>query len=326
MTPLPSGAPPGATRPGLGEDLVLDELFDVTLYRRLALITRGNTRRLLETLIPTEQRHYEFWKEFFGLPIERLDWARRAKLRLLLAVCRLFGDPAVQLVLESIEIYGTRKYLEIWEQYRGTELSRVLKGIMEDELQHEDDVVSSLIERRIDAGKVRNLFLGMNDGLVETLGAVNGFFAAFSSLSSVLMAGLLTSVAGAVSMGAGAFVATSSEGEVEDADRRKKSFLQGSDPAAPPAARPLSTGVLVGLSYLLGALVPLLPVLAGAKSVAISLVMGGGALVAVSFSVALLSGMNIRRRIAQNVSLLGGALFVTYLVGLVIRRIWGLRA
>ena len=34
-------------------------------------------------------------------------------------------------------------------------------------------------ERRINPERVRNIFLGLNDGLVEILGAVTGFFGAF---------------------------------------------------------------------------------------------------------------------------------------------------
>jgi hypothetical protein len=32
--------------------------------------------------------------------------------------CRLFGDPAIHLILEAIEVYGIRKYLSIWNGIR----------------------------------------------------------------------------------------------------------------------------------------------------------------------------------------------------------------
>ena len=40
-------------------------------------------------------------------------------------------------------------------------------------------LVTALTERKINAEKIRNIFLGLNDGLVEILGAVSGFFGAF---------------------------------------------------------------------------------------------------------------------------------------------------
>jgi hypothetical protein len=68
-------------------------------------------------LIPIEAHHFNFWQEFFGLHIERLDLARRLKLQLILLVCRVFGAPAIHLVLEAIEVYGVRKYLRVWSTY-----------------------------------------------------------------------------------------------------------------------------------------------------------------------------------------------------------------
>jgi VIT1/CCC1 family predicted Fe2+/Mn2+ transporter len=44
-----------------------------------------------------------------------------------------------------------------------------------DEFKHEDVLVTALTERKINAEKIRNIFLGLNEGLVEILGAVSGF-------------------------------------------------------------------------------------------------------------------------------------------------------
>ena len=76
-----------------------------------------------------------------------------------------------------------------------------------DEMKHEDVLVTNLTERKINAEQIRNIFLGLNDGLVEILGAVSGFFGAFNNPATVLMAASTTAVAGALSMGAGAFLA-----------------------------------------------------------------------------------------------------------------------
>src|SRR5689334_14527806 len=105
---------------GIGRDLVLDELFDLTFYQALHKRSQGPTRQTLEELIATESRHWKFWQDFFGRRAERLDPARRVKLGVLLALCRLFGETAVHLSLEAIEIYGVRKYLQLWETYKDT--------------------------------------------------------------------------------------------------------------------------------------------------------------------------------------------------------------
>src|SRR5438093_13387419 len=119
----------------------------------------------------------------------------------------------MHLVLEAIEVYGVRKYLRVWSAYGHGPLGAAVRNILEDEFKHEDAVVTGDAERKLNPARVRDIFLGLNDGLVEILGAVSGFFAAFGNSLAVLAAGLTVAVAGALSMAAGAWVATSSEAE-----------------------------------------------------------------------------------------------------------------
>src|SRR5207237_5159558 len=81
---------PITTDPKLARQLVLDELFDLSLYQSLRNVAGGELRAILDQLIPIEQRHFAFWQDFFDLHVEALDPARRLKLVLLVAICRLF--------------------------------------------------------------------------------------------------------------------------------------------------------------------------------------------------------------------------------------------
>lgn len=251
----------------LGRQLVLDELFDLTLYRSLLRVAPPDLRPILEELIPIETRHYGFWQEFFGLKITTLDLPRRAKLALLVGLARLLGAPGIHLILEAIEVYGVRKYLAVWRQYEGGPLGAAVRGILEDEFKHEDAVVMAQSERQMNPQRVRDIFLGLNDGLVEILGAVSGFFGAFASATTVLIAGMMVGVAGALSMGAGAYLAGSSEAEVRDTEMGRRRFLGEPESSEGGADTPLVSGVRVGVSYVVGAVVPILPVLLDRKSV-----------------------------------------------------------
>jgi VIT1/CCC1 family predicted Fe2+/Mn2+ transporter len=310
--------------PRLARALVLDELFDLSLYRALHRRTTGALQRMLGDLIPIETRHFEFWRKFFGLPLERLDAGRRVKLALILFLCRLFGDAAVHLVLEAIEIYGVRKYLRVWETYRGQPLGEAVREILGDELGHEDRVVTESIERRIDPERVRDVFLGFNDGLVEILGAVSGFFAAFHDMASILVAGSTVAVAGAFSMAAGAFAAGSSEREVSRIEAGKRAFFGESGDTTQADRSPLRSGAVVGVSYLVGAAVPVLPVLIGATTLWASVVAGAVATVFVSTVLAFLSGMDVGRRLALNAGIIAAAVAITYLIGLATTRLFGI--
>jgi vacuolar iron transporter family protein len=307
----------------LGRRLVLDEIFDLSLYRELHAIAPSDLRRVLEALIPVETRHVAFWQKFFGLEhVTRLDAGRRIRLALIVAACRLFGGSAIHIVLEAIEVHGVKKYLDVWKRYGDGPLGAAVREVLEDEFKHEDEVVSGEAERRINPEKVRNVFLGLNDGLVEILGAVSGFFAAFESSVAVITAGFTVGVAGALSMAAGAYIGAGSEAELRETEDARKRFL-GETVTSEVAESPLASAAVVGIGYFIGAAVPVLPVVFGARTVWPTVLTGGTMIVLVSAIVAFISGMDVRRRILLNVVITGLAVVVTYTLGLLTKRLLG---
>jgi len=307
----------------LGRRLVLDEIFDLSLYRALHARAPEGLRRTLEALIPIEARHVAFWQKFFGLEdVTRLSLGRRLRLAVIVAACRLFGATAIHIVLEAIEVHGVKKYLDVWQRYGDGPLGSAVREVLEDEFKHEDAVVTGEAEHRISPEKVRNVFLGLNDGLVEILGAVSGFFAAFSSTTAVMTAGFTVGVAGALSMAAGAYIGAGSEAELRETEDARLRF-RGEPVSREPGERALVSAAVVGIGYFIGAVVPILPVLFGARTVWPTIVTGGAMIVAVSAIVAFISGMNVRRRIARNVVITGLAVVVTYVLGLLTKRLLG---
>ena len=303
------------TRTGLDEDLgqrlVLDEIFDLSLYRALQRIAPSDLRRVLDALIPVETRHVAFWQQFFGLEhVTRLDAFRRLKLAVIVAVCRMFRGAAIHVVLEAIEVHGVKKYLDVWTRYGEGPLGAAVRE------------VQKLLAKNPYGNTVRNVFLGLNDGLVEILGAVSGFFAAFNRPVAVVAASFTVGVAGALSMAAGAYIGAGSEAELRETEDARRRFL-GETVASAAAESPPMSAAIVGLGYLVGALVPVMPVLFGARTVWPTVLTGGAMIVAVSAIVAFISGMNVRRRITLNVIITGVAVMVTYALGLLTKRLLG---
>jgi VIT1/CCC1 family predicted Fe2+/Mn2+ transporter len=309
--------------PALARTLILDELFDLSLYKALRGITDSESRKTLDELIVVETEHLAFWQQFFNSRLTTLDFGRRLKLRVFVLLCRLFGSTAVHLVLEAIEVYGVRKYLSLWKSYKDQPLGDALKDILLDEFKHEDLLVTRLTERKINPEKIRNIFLGLNDGLVEILGAVSGFFGAFGDAVTVLIAASTTAVAGSLSMAAGAFAALNSEKEVKATESDKKQFLGEETGSSEMEEQPLTSALFVGGAYIVGAMVPVLPVLFGAKDALASLLTAGSMIVLVSTLLAFLSGMDIKRRIAMNLVIITIAVAVTYALGTLARTLWG---
>lgn len=308
----------------LAKTLVLDELFDLSLYKALRPVTHPDVHHTLDELIAVETGHLAFWKQFFGLALDELNLGRRLKLSLIMFVCKLFGSTAVHLVLEAIEVHGVRKYLALWREYQGQPLGEALNGILMDEFKHEDALVTALTERRINAEKIRNIFLGLNDGLVEILGAVSGFFGAFGEATMVLVAASTTAIAGALSMAAGAFLALNSEKEVKTTEIAKKIFLGEASEVVPMEESPIRSALVVGAAYLAGAVVPVLPVVFGATNALFSVLTAGLMVIVVSTILSFLSGMDINRRILLNLAIIAIAVSITYGIGVFAKHFWGI--
>lgn len=304
----------------LARQLVLDELFDLTLYRRLESHTTGALNQLLHTLVAVEAGHLKFWQEFFHDHTNRLTVGQNIKMIALVSAAIVFGDRGISLILESIEVNGIRKYLAVWDYYQDTPLGPATKKILEDELQHEDSIVAATLERRISGERIRNIFLGFNDGLVEILGSVSGFFAVFASSTSVIAAALTVSVAGAISMAAGVYVAGGSEKDVVATERRRSQFL-GNKVSMKDDESPFMGGLIVGVSYFIGSLVPIIPVAFGAENVVLSAVISFVMIALVSLVLSFLSGMDIRRRIVINIVVIAIAVAATAVIG-TIARVW----
>ena len=298
----------------IGHELILDEIFDLTLYEKLRRRAQGELAVMLDTLIATERKHVSFWYDFFQSPPLSLNQTRRIKQWCIVLLVTLSGNRLAHPIIEAIEIHGIRKYLSAWETYRTTPLKNAIERILQDEFEHESMIVQAEAKEGILPQRIRNIFLGFNDGLVEIIGAVSGFFAAFASTTSVLAASMTVAIAGAFSMAAGAFVALGSEAEVEETQRLKHQFLEGTR-AEPTRTRPFKAGITVGISYLLGASVPVLPVFFGATNLTLSLISSAVMVSLVSAILAFLSGMEVRKRVLLNLGIIALAISVTYLIG-----------
>lgn len=79
-------------------------------------------------------------------------------------------------------------------------------------------------------GGVRDVIFGANDGLVSILALVAGVYGAITESHSILIAGIAGAVAGAISMGAGAYLSAKSEKEVTEKESDRKGIKRKGTP------------------------------------------------------------------------------------------------
>jgi len=79
-------------------------------------------------------------------------------------------------------------------------------------------------------GGVRDVIFGANDGLVSILALVAGVYGAITESHPILIAGIAGAVAGAISMGAGAYLSAKSEKEVTEKESDRKGVKRKGTP------------------------------------------------------------------------------------------------
>lgn len=305
----------------LKQELLNGELADLSLYKSLKEKSSGSLRSTLEVFVETETRHADYWRGLFGLTGTQPDFWGRARNAFVKMAVSLFGERAAFLLLEAVETHGIKKYLDVWEKAEDPETRQKIRVILIEEFQHEDEVATKG-ERLIDPGLIRNAFLGFNDGSVEILGAVTGLTAALGSSSLVAIAGLTVSMAGALSMAAGAFLSTDSELEITKTQVAKQRFLKGELAKDEiNLVSPWKTAWIVGVAYIIGAAVPVLPFLLGASSPLWSILFSGVLILTVSAALAFLSGMNMKKRVALNTLVIVAAVVISYAIGFLADRL-----
>ncbi|WP_048147753.1 VIT1/CCC1 transporter family protein [Palaeococcus ferrophilus] len=212
----------------LAEKFYEDEYQDSVLYARLAKGEKDETlKREFLRLSKIESKHASFWHEFLTKRNASPPRVKVGRLRVLsIRVLRkLLGPGAVASLLEMGENSAVEKYFEFLTNFELEEAERrALSEVILDELEHEHFFAET--KRRFHTENIRDFVLGMNDGLVELLGAVTGLSAVYVSTPRIVgISGLIVGVAGALSMAIGAFISVRSQRQVNESVRKRMEVL-----------------------------------------------------------------------------------------------------
>ena len=179
------------------------EATEAEVYRRLARMQKDPVNRsILEGISLEEERHEAVIENMTGEKVR----ADMGKVRRQIMLARLFGFTFSVKMMEATEKDVAAEYRELG-----------LDDIAEEEEAHEENMIGMLDEERLRySGSV---VLGMSDALVELTGALAGLTFALQSLNLVALAGLVTGIAAAFSMGASEYLSSRAEKKNESAVR-----------------------------------------------------------------------------------------------------------
>lgn len=209
----------------LAKKALVDEMTADIIYSSLSRVYgEGSMRMKLLRIAKMESGHAGFWREFLekrGVDTSRIK-VNRLKIMIYVPVLRLLGLGLALRILENserdaVELYS--RILESGELDRDEEAK--LREILEDELVHEHEFAEEESKFEDFLEHVRDMVLGMNDGLVEILSVTAGLAGVYGNPFHVALGGLVVGVAGALSMGIGAFAATRAQRQVHEGTLRR---------------------------------------------------------------------------------------------------------
>lgn len=205
-----------------------DEYKDSVLYAQLAKGEKDSElKREFLRLSNIESKHAKFWHDFLenrGAEVQRVKVGKLSFLSIKL-LRRLLGPGAIASLLEMGENSAVEKYFEFLTAFRLSENERkALSEVIVDELEHEHFFAET--KKRFHTDNIRDFVLGMNDGLVELLGAVTGLSAVYVNFPRIVgISGLIVGVAGALSMAIGAFISVRSQRQVNESVQKRMEVL-----------------------------------------------------------------------------------------------------
>ncbi|EQB65129.1 MAG: VIT1/CCC1 family protein [Thermoplasmataceae archaeon] len=302
-----------------------DEITDREFYRKLALITREkNIKDNLVKLSNIENEHAQFWKKMAnkkGISLDSVK-VKSGKIRLLIFLSRIIGRNLTINILEKGEIesiYKYRNYIES-KDAEGPEKNDI-SNIINEEINHEEIFQSFSPDKDEQLEDSRGIIYGMSDGLVEILAAIAGLSEIIGNHILVALSGLVVAIGGTISMSLGAYLARVSESEYRISLFKKEQIIKkGSrrtDDINKEKAKSRKAASVVGISYIMGAVIPIIPFLFFTNFMAliISVILVAIAQAISNSIIALSLNTNISKAAGRAAMLSLAAAFITYFVG-----------
>lgn len=170
------------------------------IYRNLAKFNKNQEHsKILLHIADEEMSHYNFFKSLTGQELI----PNRFRVSFYTILARLFGLNFILKLMEKGEDLAQKSYDGI------RKVAPAIDGIIQDENRHERELITLIKEERLKY--VSSIVLGLNDALVEISGALVGFSLALQKSQIVGIVGLITGIAGSLSMGSSSYLSAKEE-------------------------------------------------------------------------------------------------------------------
>ena len=261
-------------------------------------------KKVLEGLASAEQKHAKMWAQIIEINDIRLPMGTsKFFIYTIMLIRKLFGLVLAVKTMEYFESQLDNKIFEIEKHKELKESERnIIREIIKDELKSEEPLKDQLVKYSTILKNIRDVIIGMNDGLVEVLAAVAGLGAALQTPLLTLIGGIIIALSGTLSMTGSAYLSTSYESHINAGKQKSAS----------------SSALYVGGAYVLGAIFPLIPFIFGIKGylgIVAAIVLTAIVLSVVASLIAVISSISIKRNVLKTLTISIGSALITIALG-----------
>lgn len=272
------------------------ELTSYIIYRKLSETVRdpGN-RKTLKMISGNELEHYNTLKKLTCKDVS----ARRLFVIFFYIVARFFGLTFGVKLLEKGETDAAAKYELLRHEYPE------VAGIVKDEESHEHMLIEMINEEKLNY--VGSVVLGLNDALVELTGALAGFTFAFQNAGLIAMTGLITGISASLSMASSEYLST-----IHETGQRREA---------------VKSAAYTGLAYVFTVVALILPYLILSNpfvSLAVCLAAAILIILVFNFYISIAKDSRFSRRFWEMALISMGVSGVSFLIGMLVKNVFGL--
>jgi VIT1/CCC1 family predicted Fe2+/Mn2+ transporter len=273
------------------------EITEHHIYLALAgKAAEATNRKVLEETAAVELGHYRFFRTLTGVELA----PDRLRIAFYILVYHIFGITFTLKFLERGEVRVQVTYRDLLPVVPG------LESILHDEEMHEKELIALVDEQRL--RYTGSIVLGLNDALVELTGTLAGLTLALQDTRVIAMAGLITGIAAALSMGSAEYLSTKSE--------------EGGG----AAKSPLRAAMYTGIAYIITVLFLIAPYLLLSSfylALAVTIVNAIIVILVFTFYISVTRDLDFRGRFLEMAGLSLGVAGLSFLMGILVRVLLG---
>ncbi len=272
-----------------------NEITEHHVYKRLARKTKSaKNSKVLDTIAVEELAHYKLFQKYTDKQVR----PNKFKIWWYTFLASLFGLTFAVKLMERGEEDSQTFYEQIKDYV--PEAEQVIK----DEYEHERQLIDMMDEEMLNY--MGSVVLGLNDALVELTGALAGFTLALQNTRLIAILGAITGFAAALSMAASEYLSTKAESDGRE---------------------PFKAAFYTGIAYLFTVFVLILPyIFISNYYIALGLALIAAIIIIAIFNyfLAIVKDLKFGKQFAEMVIISLSVSGVSFLIGLAVRKIFGI--